>query len=428
MVHLNWPVTPHSTRAIFARFAAVLLLGCIAAAPPATTSNVAAPRVFQCSVDALADARSRVVAGDPSIAPAIAALRKDADKSLNGSPFTIVHKQHPLPGVDVHDYVSLAPYFWPDPGKADGLPYIRRDGERNPEFQEYDARPLNEMSGHVYTLALAGYLTGDAKYSARAAELLHVWFFDPATRMNPNLDHAQLVKGTNLGRGTGIIETVRLLNVIDAVGMLRLAGQDVWSDEDQTKIEAWFRDYVTWLRTSDNGKAEAAAKNNHGSWYDVQLSAFELFLGDDAAAKEIIDAAKSKRIARQIEPNGEQPLELVRTKSFGYSTFNVSALEQLADLGEPLGVDLWHYRTSDGRCIQVALDMLIPYATSEQKWPHKQIAAIEPHGMLIPLRRAEAAYRDAKYEAAIERLKLDLSSDRDSLRFPPLASASAEGR
>jgi hypothetical protein len=411
--------------AIFAWFVAVLVLGCLAAAPPATISSVAAPRVFQCSGDALADACHRVVAGDPSIAPAIAALRKDADKSLNGGPFTIVHKQHPLPGVDVHDYVSLAPYFWPDPNKPDGLPYIRRDGERNPEFQEYDAKPLNEMSGHVYTLALAGYLTGETKYSARAAELMRVWFFDPATRMNPNLNHAQLVKGTNLGRGTGIIETVRLLNVIDAVGMLRLAGAGVWSGDDQAKIETWFREYVTWLRTSENGKAEAAAKNNHGSWYDVQLSAFELFLGNDAAAKEIIDAAKSKRIARQIEPNGDQPLELVRTKSFGYSTFNVSALEQLADLGQPLGVDLWHYRTPDGRCIQVALDMLIPYATGEQKWPHQQIVAIDPHGMLIPLRRAAAAYRDTKYEAAVEKLKIDLSADRDDFRFPRSAPASA---
>ena len=210
-------------RPLLALLFALTAGACIAATPPATTSSVAAPRVFQSSGDALADARRRVLDSDPSIAHAVATLRTDADKSLKDGPFTIVNKQHPLPSVDLHDYVSLAPYFWPDPNKPDGLPYIRRDGERNPEFQEYDARPLNEMSGRVYTLALTGYLTGNAKYSARAAELLRAWFFDPATRMNPNLDHAQLVKGTNLGRGTGIIETVRLLNVIDAVGMLRLA-------------------------------------------------------------------------------------------------------------------------------------------------------------------------------------------------------------
>src|SRR5205807_5225884 len=123
-----------------------------------------------------------------------------------------------------------ARYFWPDTTKPGGLPYIEHDGQTNPEIEEYDARPLREMSAHVYTLALADYLTGETKYSARAVHLLRVWFLDDATKMNPNLDHAQLVKGVNDGRSYGIIESIRLLNVIDAVGIL---GQStVWSGDD----------------------------------------------------------------------------------------------------------------------------------------------------------------------------------------------------
>ena len=148
-------------------------------------------------------------------------LCERGDSLLSGGPFTIVHKQHPLPGVDPHDYVSLAPYYWPNPDTPDHLPYVRRDGERNPETREFDARIFSTFSEHVWGLALAGYMTGDHRYSQRAAALLRAWFIDPETRMNPNLEHAQFVKGENTGRGTGIIESNRFLNVIDAVGLLR---------------------------------------------------------------------------------------------------------------------------------------------------------------------------------------------------------------
>ena len=395
--------------------------------PPATrpadeTMNDAdTPRVFQSSGAVLADARRREMANDPSIAPAIKTLRADADAALSDGPYTVVNKKHPLPGVDPHNYVSLARYYWPDPNKPNGLPYISRDGRSNPEIEEYDTKPFKELSGHVYTLALAGYLTGETKYSARAAYLLRVWFFDDATKMYPNLDHAQLVKGENDGRSTGIIDSIALLNCIDAVGML---GQSTaWSSEDQTKIKAWFSEYAKWMKQSKNGQGEAAATNNHGSWYDAQLASYLLFIGDDAGAKRIVESAKQHRIAQQIEPTGEQPRELARTKSFGYSVYNLSALTLLADLGERVDVDLWHYQTPDGRSIRAALDWMIPFATGEKKWTHEQIESLDPQSLFIPLRRAEAASHDARYEAAVGKLKIDLPTSRDNLLYPPIQPA-----
>jgi hypothetical protein len=385
------------------------------ATPPATTRSDG-PRVFQSPPGALADARDRYHAGDPSIEPAVNAIRADADKALKDGPFTIVHKAHPLPGVDVHDYVSIAPYFWPDPKSKDGLPYYRRDGERNPETREYDSPAMSEMSSHVYTLALAGYITGDDRYSKRAAELLRVWFFDDATRMNPNLNHAQLIKGENDGRGTGIIESNRLLPVIDAVGMMR--DTNAWTADDQAKIADWFRQYVQWMRQSKNGKAEAAAGNNHGSWYDAQLATYLMFLGDNAGARQLLETVKENRIARQIEPSGEMPRELARTKSFHYSVFNLSALTTLADLGQRLEVDLWDYTTADGRSIRKALDWLIPFALNQKKWEHQQIVPLESHILLVPLRRAEAAYHEPHYEEVVRETSGDFSTDRDNLRFP----------
>jgi len=357
-----------------------------------------------------------VASNDPSLADAIDALRAEADAALTAGPFTIVNKKHPLPGIDPHEYVSLARYFWPDPAKPDGLPYISLDGKTNPEIDEYDAKPFREMSGNVHTLALAGYLTGDDKYSARAAHLIRVWFLDEQTKMNPNLDHAQLVKGQNLGRSYGIIESIRLLNVVDAVGMLEQSS--AWSKEDQAGMQDWFARYADWMQHSKNGQEEAAATNNHGCWYDAQLATFLLFLGKDAQAKELINAAKERRIAKQIEPNGEQPRELERTISFHYCAYNLAALTLLADLGDRVGADLWRYQTPDGRSIRGALDWMIPFATGEKKWTHQQLGNAEPQALLVPLRRAEAALGDPRYETAVRKLGADVSRTRDALLFP----------
>jgi hypothetical protein len=379
-----------------------------------------APRVFQYSGAALAAARGRVQAGDPSMEPVLKALRERGDALMGDGPFTIVHKQHPLPGVDPHDYVSLAPYYWPNPDTSNHLPYNRRDGERNPETREFDARIFSAFSEHVWGLALAGYMTGDDRYARRAAVLLRAWFLDPETRMNPNLDHAQFVKGENTGRGTGIIESNRFLNVIDAVGLLRSMGESVWSADDQSKVEDWFRAYLKWMQESPNGKAEAAATNNHGTWYDVQVATYMLFVGDEAGARQVIEAAKSKRIAAQIQPDGQMPRELARTKSWGYSCFNLKALTQLADLGQRVDVDLWNYHTADGRSIRAALDFHFPFATGQKSWSHQQISRFDPKELLLPLRRAAIALNDREFTDAAKRLQGGNGADNVNVFALPL--------
>ena len=378
------------------------------------STQPAKPVVFQCEGSALAAVREAWIDKDPAYKGVLADIQTSAEKDLLDGPYTIVNKQHSLPNVNVHDYVSLAPYFWPNPDTANGLPYVRHDGERNPQTADYDARPFSEMAGHVYQLSLAGYITGDRRFSDRAALLIRVWFLNSATRMNPNLQHAQFVQGVNEGRGTGIIESNRLFDVLDGIGLLNASAPSSWSADDQKSIEAWFRDYRNWMQTSANGQAEAAAANNHGSWYAAQLTAYSLFLGDEATAKRTVEAAK-ERIAHQILSDGEQPLELARTKSFGYSTFNLSALTLLANLGQRVGVDLWNYKTDDGRSVRAAIDYLIPYATEKKVWQHQQLGVFSGAGLFVPLRRAAAAYHELKYDEIANHL----SGDRDNLRHPP---------
>jgi hypothetical protein len=390
-----------------------------------TASAATGPRCFQSSGAVLVEMRQRALAKDPAIMPAIEQLRSDAEAALPNGPYTVVNKKHPLPGIDPHDYVSLARYFWPNPAKPDGLPYIERDGQANPELEQYDARPFREMSADVYTLALAGYLLGERKFTDRSAYLLRTWFIDDATRMNPNLDHAQLVRGENAGRPAGIIESIRLLNTIDAVGLVQQTN-GVWSDDDQAKMQAWFSDYARWMKQSPNGRGEAAATNNHGCWYDAQLATILLFLDRTNDARALLESVKTHRIDPQIEPSGEQPRELARTRAFSYSVYNLNALTLLADLGDRVGVDLWHYHSADRRSIRGALDWVIPYGTGKRPWTHQQIDRMDTEALLVPIRRAERAFQDPGYEAPAGKLKVDLRTDRSRLCFPAVETAKAD--
>jgi hypothetical protein len=175
------------------------------------------------------------------------------------------------------------------------------------------------------------------------------------------------------------------------------------------------------MRTSKHGKDESAATNNHGTWYDVQVTTFALFVGDTDTAKQVVEQSRAKRIARQIEPDGRQPRELGRTKSFGYSLYNLDGLFTLAQLGDRLGVDLWRYQTEDGRSIRKTLDYLIPFATGEKKWEKEQLGKM-PYGNLAPLlRRAANAYREPRYERLIDRLPERGDETTWNLLYPPRA-------
>lgn len=382
-------------------------------------AEVAPPKYFGAPPGALAQVKARLKQGDKSYEPALQALLQEADRALHVAPPSVMEKTKLPPSGDMHDYMSTAPYFWPDPARSNGLPYIRHDGKVNPESRSAasDHDRLGRMASTVQTLALAYYFSGREAYAAQASRILRVWFLDPATGMKPNMEFAQGVPGVNTGRGTGVLEGRSVAEAADAAQLL--AGSSAWTPQDNAALRAWLTHFLDWLLTSKHGRDEAAARNNHGTFYDVQVLRLALVLGKTELAKETAAAAGPKRIAAQIEPDGRQPLELQRTASLGYSSFNLQAFWSLATLAEYAGADLWHYETPDGRGLRKALDFLLPYVDVPAKeWPYEQIKAFDSASLAPILREAANVYHEPNYERVLRKYS-GVNGKRFQLLCPP---------
>ncbi|MFJ6023115.1 alginate lyase family protein [Brevundimonas sp. NPDC092305] len=378
-------------------------------------------RTFLWRPDWLAVTKARVERGDASLQPAWAAVKTRADAALNRTPYTVVDKTMTPASGDKHDYMSMGPYWWPDPSKPGGLPYVRRDGQFNPDrlTNAFDVSDLEEMSQDVQALALAHYFTGDRRYADKAAELLRVWFLAPDTRMNPNLNHGQAVPGVVSGRAEGVIDAHRLMKVVESVGLIQPSG--ALADTDLEGLQNWFGELVTWMATSPIGREERAAENNHGLYYDTLITHFALFAGLDDVARTVTERAATRRLATQIDPDGSLPRELTRTRSLHYSTWTLTAAFDLADLGRCVGVDLWSYRTEDGRSLRAAADFLAPWAGREQEWRWRELDKTETLGLYEVFQRAAWAWNEPSFaqKAALyagRNAELDLN-----LRVPPYA-------
>ena len=330
------------------------------------------PKTFLIDANRLQEVKKKLQQKDKTTLQLIASLKKQADALLNIKPLSVMDKASTPVSGSKHDYMSQAPYFWYDSTKPNGLPYMRRDGVRNPEINKItDHKFLGDLENASRILSLAYIFTGEEKYADKTASLLRYWFFDEATKMNPNLEYAQAVPGVNNGRGIGIIETRSLTGIADAVGLLQ--GSKSWTETDSKQLQQWYSKYLHWLLTSKNGNDEHAAKNNHGTWFSVQAIDFALFTGDKQLARQLAEESK-RRLDSQITKEGKQPLELERTNALGYSTFNLRAWFDLATLAEKTGVDLWHYKNANGASLQTALDWLAPYALGKKTWSYQQIS------------------------------------------------------
>jgi hypothetical protein len=351
--------------------------------------------------------------GNPQLTNTLSLLTVQANKWLKQGPWSVSNKKDSPPSGDKHDYTSQAPYWWPS-DTPNGHPYIRRDGVRNPEVDKYtDHSDRGKMFQASLILSLAWFYTENAAYAKHAGNIIRTWFLLPETRMNPNLNHAQLIPGVNTGRYIGIIDFSQgYTGVLDAVAILE-TGAPGWTKSDMEGFYQWNVEFLDWLANSDFGIGESAHKNNHGIFALMQKAAIALFVGKREMAKQELLLMQS-RIDDQIHQDGSQPEELVRTRSWHYSVFSLVAYARAAAVGRKVGVDLWGYKGPHGQSLHGAVDYVIPAATAMSKWrfPELSFAAYAASDIV----HASADAGNSTAEMAISRLQVAPEGDLWALR------------
>ena len=293
----------------------------------------------------------------------------EANQALTQDPVTVTASIAERSAGTKHDFYSEGDYWWPDPKNPDG-PYIRRDGMTNPDNFVDHRLAMIRFSRIVGVLVSAWKLTGDESYVQQALRHVSAWFVDPETRMNPSLLYAQAIKGQVTGRGIGIIDTIHLIEVARALGLLEDAGL-----LDETLLQGtkkWFADYLTWLTTHPYGIAEMNAKNNHGTCWVMQVAAFAAYTGNTALLHQCAERYQTVLLPHQMASDGSFPLEIERTKPYGYSLFNLDAMTTICALLSKPGTDLWDTPLADGRSISKGIQYMLPFVKDKGAWPFQQ--------------------------------------------------------
>jgi hypothetical protein len=294
-------------------------------------------------------------------------VMKEAEWALQQEPVTVTAASSPRSAGGKHDFFSEGDYWWPNPVSADS-PYIQRDGMTNPANFTAHRLAMIRFSKIVGALASAYQLTGDKKYVIHALRHCKAWFVDKETLMNPSLLFAQAITGRFTGRGIGVIDTIQLMEVAQALLIMENA-----ADMDHAAlagIKDWFSQYLQWLTTHKYGKDEMNAENNHGTCWVMQVASFAKLTRNRELMQFCTDRYKNVLLPNQMAADGGLTRELKRTKPYGYSIFNLDAFTMICQILSTKENDLWNYTTADGRSIKKGIDFLYPYIADKNKWPY----------------------------------------------------------
>jgi hypothetical protein len=345
--------------------------------------------------------RSAIIRKESWTLDPVRRLRAEAEKRLKDGPWTVALERPKDLAIDPHDYYSEAPYWWPDPEHPDG-PYLRKDGQTNPARFLSNKAGLNSMADAVFTLGTAAYFLDDPRYAQRARLIIQAWFLNPRTRMNPNLEYAQAIRGVNDGRGAGILDGRVFIRAIEGMELLAQTGQ--WDAKDQLAVHKWFDEYLRWLTESKHGLDEKHAGNNHASWWTAQVAAVATFVENKSAEHMAFAHYRDVIFPRQIRKDGSAPREETRTRSLSYSAFNLEAYTMTCRIAQVQGVDLWKVHARSGATLETVIGYLEPYLSDPHKWSKEQISDFPNDGMYF-LALAGMGAKKPEYVALYRKLE-----------------------
>lgn len=329
-------------------------------------------------------------------------LTDQGETDLHAGPYSVTYSFPllPIPGATPHDFVSTGAYWWPNPHTPDGLPYIARDGHVNPHSAGSFTQ-LTPLAEAVHRLGLAYFFTEDETYAQHAAYLARTFFLDPATRMHPHNEFGKIIPGRANTGGfvvAGIGNVFRLL--YEGLGLIDTSPH--WTAQDKRGMQQWSRAFLQWMEASPKGRREFRAPGNHGTNYDMLATLLSLYLDDEAGARRHV-RRYLRRMRRQFALDGAQPLEMPRANNLTYHTYNLLVAADIADLGQRLGMNVWHARTPAGGSLQKGVEFLLPYITGAAPWPfwHAEVFPLRPATYYKLLLRAAVGLREPRLLPAV---------------------------
>ncbi len=347
----------------------------------------------------------------------IQAIVDRADRWRGVVPEIITAKQRLPPSGDARDYQSLSIYWWPNPDTDDGLPYVQRDGRRNPEIRDYDLPRINRFADAVEDSAIAYAMTGRDEFGQTAIDWIDAFLLDPQTGMNPNMNFAQGIPGGEAGNRQGIIELLAITHRV-LPSIVRLRDHPAWTDDRQSKLHVWCRSMRDWLLQSPMGLQESVRLNNHGLWYDVQILSLNEVLGDRAASIDRLRDVTAARLELAVLPSGDQPFEWLRTKSWHYGLYNVDAMLTLCQIDRQIADSTGRATLLPTGRVGAAIDLMTT-AAEAGRWPYQEIQPVDWRRSIAPtLWRAGAILGDSSYQELAVRWAAPGALDAQRIRWP----------
>jgi len=334
-----------------------------------------------------------------------------ANEAMNLPLVSITKSVSPYSEGGIHDFYSNGDYWWPNPSTANGLPFIQKDGQSNPANFNDHRLAIRQLVDAVASLAMAQKMTGQARYAKKAEQMLKTFFLDANTRMNPSLTYAQAIPGVSPGRGVGIIDTLHLIDV--PLAIVELEKNPAFPSSTANGLRVWFKSYLTWMLSSKNGHDESIAKNNHSVAFWLQVAVFADFVGDQQAMEMARDKFKSAFVGEQMALDGSFPLEMARTKPYGYSIFQLDNMAALCQILSSPSESLWSYQSPDGKGMRQAIAFMVRYVRDKKSWPKSpDVEAFEGWPVRQPfILFAALAYQDQSLLDLWRRQALNINNE-----------------
>jgi Alginate lyase len=352
--------------------------------------------------------QSRALPGTASAHADVAAIDHDriltaAQRYLTEAPAPLTAFPAPNSPGTPHDFYSEVNEEKPPAPTGPNAPAPPAPHGPAPFTAHSDA--LLNFSIQVSTLVAAFVLTKEDRYAEHAAAHLRAWFVTPATSMTPALPFAQLVPGTTTARFEGILETVQLAEVAQAISFLPRS--EALSPEELAAIYAWFATYLEWLGTNRTALLARDQKNHHGTSWLLQAAAFARLAPEDSGGARKVPAPatpqtlapppnqyislnalrhqyKSVTLRAQITAEGNFQHELTTPWPYRFSLFNLDMLAGICDLLSTRFESIWDYELQDDPSMRVAIAHHFPFIAHRGAWPYR---ADITHFTELPLRQ-----------------------------------------